>query len=406
MLKRISVTHLRLGMFIDAFCGSWIEHPFWRNAFLLDDAADLKRIVDSGLREVWIDTTKGLDAESGQAKEESDAGLERRLPQAATALEPVSLAREVERAVRICSKARDAVTSMFHQARLGQAITAGDAMPLVEEISASVLRNPAALISLARLKTADDYTYMHSVAVCALMVALARQLDLDPAQSRRAGMAGLLHDVGKMAIPAEVLNKPGKLSDEEFNLIKTHPAEGHAMLRNGADIDAVSLDVVLHHHERMDGSGYPDRLPAEQISLFARMGAVCDVYDAITSDRAYKKAWDPAEALRKMAEWSQGQFDPPIFQAFVKSVGIYPVGSLVKLKSGRLGVVVEQSEKSLLTPTIKVFFSTRANSRIPPELIDLSHHQEGESIVGREDPATWNFPDLVELWSGRAAAPA
>ena len=144
----------------------------------------------------------------------------------------------------------------------------------------------------------------------------------------------------------------------------------------------------------------PKGLKGDQISLFAKMGAVCDVYDAITSNRPYKSGWDPAESLRKMAEWANGHFDGKVFQAFVKSLGIYPIGSLVKLTSGRLGVVVEQTGKSLTTPSVKVFFSTKSNLRITPEVIDLSSSDVSEKIVSREDPAKWRFADLNELWSG------
>lgn len=311
---------------------------------------------------------------------------------------------EAERAARICAKSKQAVVSMFQEARMGNAVNAADCAPLVEEISNSVARNPGALISLARLKTADDYTYMHSVAVCALMIALARQLGLDEEQTRQAGLAGLLHDLGKAMVPNEVLNKPGKLTDEEFAIIKKHPEFGHEALLQGAGVPDIALDVCLHHHEKTDGSGYPKGLKAEQISLFAKMGAVCDVYDAITSNRPYKAGWDPAESLRKMAEWAKGHFDESVFQAFVKSLGIYPVGSLVRLESGRLGVVVEQSERSLLAPKVKVFFSTKANARIRPEEIDLSRPGAQDKIAGREDPAKWNIPDLNELWAGSAAA--
>lgn len=275
---------------------------------------------------------------------------------------------------------------------------------MVEEITESIARNPGALISLARLKTADDYTYMHSVAVCAMMVALARQMGLDEAQTRSLGLAGLMHDLGKAVMPMDVLNKPGKLSQAEFDIIKSHPVEGHKMLLTGRSPDPIVLDVCLHHHEKTDGSGYPNGLKNDEISLFAKMGAVCDVYDAITSNRPYKSGWDPAESLRKMAEWANGHFDPKVFQAFVKSMGIYPVGSLVRLTSGRIGVVIEQTGKSLTTPSVKVFFSTKSNMRILPQVIDLSRSDISEKIVSRENPAQWNFPDLNELWSGLPAS--
>jgi putative nucleotidyltransferase with HDIG domain len=308
---------------------------------------------------------------------------------------------EAARAARICAKSKQAVVSMFQEARMGKAVNAEDCAPLVEEITNSISRNPGALISLARLKTADDYTYMHSVAVCALMIALARQLGLDEQQTRAAGLAGLLHDMGKAFIPNEVLNKPGKLTDDEFTIIKKHPELGHSALVEGKGASGFVLDVCLHHHEKTDGSGYPKGLKADEISLFAKMGAVCDVYDAITSNRPYKAGWDPAESLRKMAEWAKGHFDETVFQAFVKSLGIYPVGSLVLLASGRIGVVTEQSEKSLLAPKVKIFYSTKAQARIKPDVLDLSRPPGNtDKIVGREDPAKWNFPDLNALWAG------
>jgi putative nucleotidyltransferase with HDIG domain len=263
-----------------------------------------------------------------------------------------------------------------------------------------VSRNPGALISIARLKTADNYTYMHSVAVCALMLALAKQLGLDEQQIRSAGVAGLLHDLGKARIPTAVLNKPGKLSDAEFRLIKSHPEEGHRMLLQGSGVDAIALDVVLHHHEKTDGSGYPKGLQGPDISLFAKMGAVCDVYDAITSDRPYKAGWCPAESLRRMTEWTTGHFEPRIFHAFVKSIGIYPIGTLLRINDGRLGVVIDKGEKSLLQPQLKLFYSTRAKAHILPQVIDLARADCPYRIVDVEDPAKWQFTNLSALWSG------
>ncbi|OIQ64556.1 cyclic di-GMP phosphodiesterase response regulator RpfG [mine drainage metagenome] len=246
---------------------------------------------------------------------------------------------------------------------------------------------------------------MHSVAVCAMRVARARQLGLDEVQTRSAGLAGLLHDLGKALMPLEVLNKPGKLTEQEFAVIKSHPARGHQLLLSGTQVDPMALDVCWHHHEKTDGSGYPKGLKNDEISLYAKMGAVCDVYDAITSNRPYKTGWDPAESMRKMAEWTTGHFEPRIFQAFVKSMGIYPVGSLVRMNSGRIGVVVEQTTKSLTTPCVKVFFSTKSNMRILPQMIDLSRPDSTDKIAGREDPVNWHFPDLNELWSGLSKVP-
>jgi putative nucleotidyltransferase with HDIG domain len=403
VLKKIQAKDLQLGMHLHELCGSWMEHPFWRSKFTLADPADIRRIRDSGITEVWIDTDKGLDTpDTTQLETEesvTDVLMEAEIAHLVEPPKPTSMSDELKRAAMICSKARHAVVSMFQEVRMGNAISAEAAGELVEEISSSVLRNPGALISLARLKTADDYTYMHSVAVCALMVSLGRQLGLDDKALREAGMAGLLHDLGKAVMPMDVLNKPGKLTDDEFRVIKSHPVEGHRLLVEGKTASAIVLDVCLHHHEKIDGSGYPDRLKGDEISIYAKMGAVCDVYDAITSNRPYKAGWDPAESIRKMTEWSKGHFDETVFQAFIKSIGIYPVGSLVKLSTGRLAVVLEQSDKSLLTPRVKVFFSTKSQAYIQPEVIDLSRPGSSLKIVGREDAATWGIKNLDELWT-------
>jgi HD-GYP domain-containing protein (c-di-GMP phosphodiesterase class II) len=412
MHKRISVEQLRLGMYIHELGCSWMDHPFWRKTFLLDDPNDLKTILATKIKLVWIDTSKGADVDEetiddSDTEEEVNDNIESTLALADTQLKStqrISIAQEAALAVQICAKSRDAVASMFQETRMGSALNSEEALPIVEEISNSVMRNPGALISLARLKDKDDYTYMHSVAVCALMVALGKQLNLDDEQIRQAGLAGLLHDVGKMMIPPEVLNKPGKLTDDEFSMVKNHPSEGHKLLLGGIGINAISLDVCLHHHEKIDGSGYPEQLSDKQISLFAKMSAVCDVYDAITSNRPYKNGWEPAESIRKMAEWSNGHFDQRVFQAFVRSVGIYPTGSLVKLSSSRLAVVMEQSDKSLLAPKVKVFFSIKSNCRIMPALVDLALPGCTDKITSFEDPEKWNIPDLLELWSGLPTA--
>jgi len=409
MLKKIRVEDVRMGMHIKEFCGSWMDHPFWRGQFVVTDPKDLQKILTSAVREVIIDTGKGVDAPSEPSSAPAHPPLPQDIEQAVLYDRPVSLPqekvashKEFARAAAICRQATGAVASMFQEARMGRAVDTAVARHVVQEISDSVSRNGRALISLARLKTVDDYSYMHSVAVCALMVALAKQLGMSDEDTRAAGFAGLLHDIGKMSIPLDVLNKPGKLTDEEFALVKRHPEEGVRILMESGTTDAGAIDVCLHHHEKTNGTGYPHRLADAQISRLAKMGAVCDVYDAITSNRPYKAGWDPAQSLKQMASWANGHFDPKIFQAFVSSLGIYPTGSLVLLDNNRLAVVTDQSPGSLLKPVVKVFFSVRSAERMVPEVIDLSAPSCRLKILGREDPEKWKFPDLDELWSGLA----
>ena len=400
MLKRIEISELRLGMHLHAFDGPWMDHPFWRTRFVVDDEADLRKARSSAVRHVWIDVAQGLDvAPSALPKPQPNVSAPVPAPAPAAPPKPASTSfqEEMQQAAAVVKRSRRAVVSMFADARLGKALDADQCLPLVEDISNSVYRNPGALVSLARLKTADDYSYMHSVAVCALMVALARQLGMNEEQCRHAGLAGLLHDLGKAVMPTDVLNKPGKLTDDEFAVMKTHPERGHALLMEGKGAGEAALEVCLHHHEKMDGSGYPHGLAGEQIHALSRMGAVCDVYDAITSNRPYKAGWDPAESIARMASW-KGHFDTTMFSAFVRSIGIYPTGSIVRLQSGRLGVVVEQNADKLSAPVVKLFFSTKSNMPIPPMRLDLATANTADRIVGRESPEQWGFKHIEDLW--------
>jgi HD-GYP domain-containing protein (c-di-GMP phosphodiesterase class II) len=407
MLKTIAIKEVCLGMYIHELKGPWMDHPFWRTKFVLKDPVDLQKLRASSLQEVVIDISQGLDvvpepdASDHQLTDKEMAMLELDGPVISESVDsriimPATLEEERAQAAKVIASSRKAIESMFKDLRMGKAIEAEAVMPLVEEISASVTRNVHALISLVRLKTVDDYTYMHSVAVCALMTALGRELKLTETEIKQAGLAGLMHDMGKAGIPLQILNKPGSLTDHEFDVIRKHPQLGHDMLVKANISDAVTLDVCLHHHEKMDGSGYPKHLSGDQMTIFAKMGAICDVYDAVTSTRAYKPAWEPGMALKRMASWS-GHFDPDVFKAFVKSLGIYPIGTVVMLKSGRLAVVIKQTPDSLLKPVVKAFFSTKSKIHIPVIELDLSKGMD--EIVGNESAATWGVGNIDHLWS-------
>ncbi|MEX2375702.1 MAG: HD-GYP domain-containing protein [Dehalococcoidia bacterium] len=413
-VKEISIEQLRLGMFLCGLRGSWMNHPFWNTRFKIEDPDDLTALRASGITHVWIDTSRGLDvapehtAHAGGATDNQqfrgEAELQALVHDQTHGDKGTDLASELVRAAAICARSRQAVTTMFSDVRMGGAIDIERLDALVQEIADSIQRNPCALISLARLKNQDEYTYMHSVAVCGLMISLSRQIGLEEAMIRECGLAGMVHDVGKALVSPEILNKPGKLTDEEFIHIKSHPVSGHALLLEADNTGPIPLDVCLHHHEKIDGSGYPDRLDDGSLSMFARMGAVCDVYDAITSDRPYKAGWDPATAMRKMHEWCNRHLDKKVFQAFVKTIGIYPVGSLVKLESGLLAVVTDASPSNLLTPKVKTFYCTRRRSPMYVKTLDLAQPGISDRIVGCENPEDWNFPDLNELWAGDSAA--
>lgn len=407
MLRQIPVTELRLGMYVQKLDVSWLKNPFMSKGFLLTNAGDLLEIQRCGASQVWIDPAKsrslaGEKLEPGKTESKSPAveapkaNRTRPATQARTGGTGLPLSTELKRARAVCDSAKTQVTQFFADARLGKAIDPAAVMPVVDDIAASVQRHHHAIISVARLKQHDTYTYLHSVAVCALMLSLSKELGLDPEQTRLAGVGGLMHDVGKAAMPLDVLNKPGRLTDEEYAVMKRHPAAGASLLER-SNAEPVAVDIALHHHEKFDGSGYPQGLKGDEISLLSRMAAICDVYDAVTSERVYKKPWEPATAIRTMASW-EGHFDKAIFQAFVKTVGIYPVGSLVRLSSQQLAVVTEPGAESLLKPTVRIFYSVRKRSQIRIQTLDLAADDCSDSIEGPEDPATWGLEKLESLW--------
>lgn len=419
MLKTIKVEQVTLGMHIHALEGAWMDHPFWKTKFILKNEKDLIKLQRSNIKMVVINVEKGKDVETveeahlddttedetalqDQAAEEqlSTDEIEKEISEP---LQPVTAQVEHEKAVAAISSAKKAVASMFDDIRMGKAIDTASLDSVVDDVTASIERNESALISLARLKHKDDYTYMHSVAVCGLMIALGKQLSLPEAEIEQVGMAGLLHDIGKARVPLDILNKPGKLTDQEYAIVQQHAQHGYEMLKEAGISDPIALDVCLHHHEKYDGTGYPERHKAEGISIYARMGAVCDVYDAITSNRPYKEGWEPAVSLQRMAQW-QGQFDQVIFKAFVKSLGIYPVGSTVKLDSERLAVVIDQNKESLLAPMVRVFFATQTRTYLNEEDIDLM--QSDDKIIGLEDPKAWDIKNIEEIWCKKEAVVA
>jgi putative nucleotidyltransferase with HDIG domain len=394
VLKTVPIQQLRVGMFLHQVAGSWMDHPFWRSRFVLRGEGDLEKLRDNGIREVVIDTERGLDIEI--AVEPRPAAGE---PQLAVAPPPAlaQVGSDYVEAARLCAKSLEAVSAVFNEARLGRAVDVQSCLPLVEEIVESVMMSQDTLVTMSRIKTADTYTYMHAVAVSTLMIALARQIGLPAPLIREAGLAGLLHDIGKVQLPPELLSKNGRLNEKELALMRTHALRGKQLLVEGGTAGSAVLDMALHHHERADGTGYPDRLSGDKISLFARMGAVCDVYDAVTSRRPYRTPWDPGEAMREMAQ-AKGQFNAAVFQSFVKAVGIYPTGSLVRLQSEKLAVVIGQNKDSLLAPKLKVFYDVEARHLVQPFELDLSDPKRTDRIAGIEPPGAWRFPDLEKLW--------
>jgi putative nucleotidyltransferase with HDIG domain len=419
MLVRVARDDIRLGMFIQSIEGSWLEHPFWRTRFQLSDPTDVLALRNSNIPGVIIDTARSAaEPRPGEKEEEGEERPPAPQPpfrrpaaggpargsapaiqaSAPPANQPCSSAEEFGRAERIVERTQRAVARLMSQARFGRAIDVAAVLPLVEEIAGSIGRNPSILISIARMRATDEHSYMHCVSVCALMVNLARSMAMEEARVRDLGMGGLLHDIGKMAVPASLLNKPGALNARELAIVRTHVERGVEALKGTEGISGEVLEIVAQHHEKLDGSGYPHGLKGEEIGLAARMCAVCDVYDAITSDRPYKDAARPSETLSDMFRW-KGHLDEAVLTAFIKSVGIYPVGSLVKLHSGHLAMVLDQNASDLTRPVVRAFYAIAERRRIRSRDIDLLRMPGADHIVSREKPEKWGFMGWDAHWT-------
>src|SRR5450830_1165664 len=400
MLKKVDSSQLKVGLYVHDLSCDWMTHLFVRNRFLLRSDDEIRKIVQAGIHDVVIDSDKGLDVQDAPTVAQARAETERELVQIATApqvVTRVSLSMELARATQVRRQAASLVRTVMADVRLGKAVEIDRVQHTVQDITESILRNPGALVGLLRIKTKDDYTFLHSVSVCALLVAFCRSRGIDAEITHQAGLGGLLHDTGKALVPDAILNKPGPLTDEEFAIIKRHPQDGYNILLQSPEVGPIPLDITLHHHERRDGSGYPNKQAGDGISELAQMAAIVDVYDAITADRCYHKGMSAAAALRKIYEWSKFHFNPQYAQEFMRCVGIYPVGTMVLLESGRLGVVVEPHETNLLAPKVNVFFNTKKNLYIKPETVDLSRalgFGGGDKIVGHESAAKWNVDPM------------
>ncbi len=398
MLKRIGIAQLKPGMFVHSLSSDFESRPYIGERFILDHERQAERIVAAGIKEIYIDASKGVDVPDAPTAADISADLDRTIARIGTSKAPSShhagITEEISRARKIRLDAQTLLRTAMQDIRLRRPVNLEPATPIVERIIASLTQNPGALLSLGQIKDKDDYTFLHSVSMCTLMVAFARALELDAITIRNAGVGGLVHDLGKAYTPEVILNKPGPLTDEEFAVMRHHPADGHQLLCGQTGFDEAAMQIALQHHERMDGSGYPSRLKGNAISFFGQMSAIVDVYVAITADRNYRKGIAPAEALRKLLEWSNHHFNPELVQTFIRCVGIYPVGSVVRLESGRLAVVIEQSAGNLLQPKVRIVYHAKHERFLMPEDLDLSRspgYGGGDRIVTHETPSAWRI---------------
>ncbi len=398
MKKKIEVSKLEPGMFICDFSCGWLQHPFLSKTIKIKDSKTIEKIVKYGIQNVYIDTSRGTDiADAPTEKEVMDEisiEINEVIKFEKESIEPVPVQEEIIRAKKIKKEAKQTVCKVMEDIRMGKQLEIEKVDHVVDQMVASIFRNKNALITLGRLKTIDDYTFFHSLSVGIILISFGKHLGYDQKTVKAIGIAGILHDIGKMKIPAEILTKPGRLTENEFNMIKGHVEHGRTILEQTPGINKTAIQIAYEHHERMDGTGYPCNLKGGEISQLGQMAAIADVYDAITSNRCYHKATEPTDALKKLFEWSEHYFSRELVQQFIRCVGIYPVGTLVRLESGLLGIILAHENNSLLQPVIRIVYNTKRNKYISPYDVDLSvasTNKTNDKILNYELPDRWNI---------------
>jgi putative nucleotidyltransferase with HDIG domain len=407
--KLVDTKLLKPGVFVTRLDRPWLGTPFLLQGFLIQtqrEVDELRRYC----RKVYIDPGRGFDvgettgtAEPVQptparprsvrlANEARDAGTTGEFAAVSAGRSQtgvakhaswpyrVGLSEELQRTYDLHRDTRAVVTSLLNDVRLGKSLDVPMARQVVAEMAESILRNPNALTLLTQLRAQGEYVASHCLNVCIFSLVFGRHLGLSKTDLHCLGLGGLLHDIGYVKIPNEVHEKPGRLTVEEFDLVKTHVDKGVDILENTGGIPRAAIDMVRNHHERFDGSGYPGALKGGAIGLYGLIGAITDVYDAITTDRPWRLGFTPYDALRNVYQRRQKDFDEVLVLRYVQCIGIYPVGSLVELNTGDVGTVIDSHPRHRLLPKVRVLLDRHGQRYRNGITVDLLHQQVSSTV--------------------------
>lgn len=368
-------------MYVSKLDRPWTETSFLFQGFIIRTSDEMKQL-ESSCEFVFV------DEEKSEEETPTRSTLPSSLPKKSSSTRSTSafdndvlhdFREELSVATGIHNNTKDYINSVLDDAKMGGAIDTHTAKDIVSNMAGSIVRNPNALVWLTHLKQRDNYTAIHSMNVCIISLAFARSCGYPIEQLNTIGMGALLHDIGKMKVPDEILNKPGKLTEQEFEIMKKHPEYGYELLKNDKHLSADSLDIILSHHEQTNGSGYPNALTGHEIKPLTRLACIVDVYDAVTSGRVYHSAMTPHDALKNMYNWMPGKFDQELVETFIKSLGIYPIGTIIELTTGQTAIVSSINEDHHLKPTVMLVLDKNKQPYTTRNIINLSSQmREGD----------------------------
>lgn len=371
-LKKIKIDELKVGMYVHAIADhkgklSVKSQGHVKKAFVLET---LKK---RGVKLVVIDTSKLLVADSEEtAPTEKNSEPDHSSPKSPSSSTPkIEFSKEIDKANKIYKQGKRIQKTLLKSVKKNLPFDQHISKDFAKEMVSSIDRNEDALMCLTKIRDKDDYLLEHSLNVAILLANFGRSIGMSLEETEALAHAGFLHDLGKIKIPDEILHKPGRLTDEEMDVMRKHVEFGVDTLQQ-TGIAPELIRTVSEHHERLDGLGYPAGKSSNQISREGRMIAIVDVYDALTADRVYKPGMSGQKALQILLKDCPSKYDHELLQHFIKCMGIYPVGTLVKLNNERIGMVLEQNENSPIKPIVRVFYSTRGNHYLEAKDVNLN----------------------------------
>jgi len=383
MRKKIDVRNLRMGMFVAELDKPWIETPFLFQGFVLDSKRDMARLMLL-CEHVYIDTDKGDDYVETRVQRRVIPATERK-----TTIQnrqhyyntPVEDELKVSR--DIYSKAKTHLIALFRDIRLGKSVDAVSSKLVVSKMADSIIRNPDALMLLSHLRDKAEQSATHGLNVCILALTFGRHLGFSSQQLREIGIGALLHDIGEIKLPDELLSNRRNLTTEQQALLQTHTQLGYDILSKNPDIPKSAAEIALSHHERKDGSGYPRRLEGDEISYYSKIVGIVNVYDTVTSNYDDRGSVIATDVLKNMYHWRDTLFDADLIEQFIQCIGIYPIGSVIELSTGEVGIVISVPPQHHLSPKIMIVRDSNKNPYYPPRVInmyDLRDSEEADDI--------------------------
>lgn len=376
MTKQITIDELKPGMHIEKLDRPWLSTPFFRHKLTITSTEQVAQLKACGVQTLVV-RIDAVEVETGSEPISEQEIIEPPVEPAAKAdpsiAQEIPFEEELPVAREVYQAAKTVIQTAMHDIRFGRAINVEAVRQVVSDMTDSVFRHPDALPSLSRLKRFDEYTFYHSVNTSLLAMSLGRSLGFDRTATHLTGVGTLLHDVGKMKIPLEILNKPGRFEAHEMEIMKQHVLRGVEVLSSTTGLGDSYVQPALEHHERVNGGGYPHRRVKQDISQFGLITAIVDIYDAMTSDRCYHNGKPPHEILQLLYRLSlEGHLDSTLVQRFIQVVGVYPVGSVVELNTGETGIVKQVNHQTPLAPVVLLVKSAGNTVLSHPQEQDLS----------------------------------